>query len=237
MSALRGILSYAAAFGLLTGSPFISRSHMSGTPPTCPYTATDTSTLENVDGSGLRIAAGAGKLHIRGTNDRNIHIRAERCASTPAILSKLAMDVRRDGRDVIVSIRVPRELFSSSEGSVATADLWIEVPRSVDVQADGSSGDVQVADVRSLKLNSSLGDVRVEDVAGEVDVRAGPGSIVVSGCRGPVSIDQGVGAITIRNVESDVHVAKNHTGPIELRDVRGKITIAMQGPVRARSTE
>jgi hypothetical protein len=84
------------------------------------------------------------------------------------------------------------------------------------VRARTSSGSVQIRDVeaRAIEVDTAFGDVRLEDVRGDLDVRAGSGDIVLAGfAEGTCEIETGFGDIDARGSFVDV-TAKTSSGRV-----------------------
>jgi len=226
----RTLLHYSTLTTLIVSSTGLAgKGSMPSALQECPYVATDSSTIDASGIDTVRVLAGPGDLRVKGATRSSIQVVAHRCASSQEMLTRLTVDVQRDDATLIVRVHVPRDLFSTTQGTTATANLMLDVPRTVAVRAEGLSGDAEVDDIATLSLNSNLGDVNLQKIAGAIVVHAGPGDIQVTNSHGPVSIEQRVGSIVVRGIEGDVSVARAHTGPIELRDVKGDIRIASLG--------
>ena len=91
-----------------------------------------------------------------------------------------------------------------------------------------------------LDLANSRGDVRVEDVEGEVSVVNDRGGIALSGIVGGVEVHGDRGPVEVRDVEGEVSISNDRgsvrvegvDGKVEVRNDRGDITVRLPEDVR-----
>ena len=91
-----------------------------------------------------------------------------------------------------------------------------------------------------LDLSNSRGDVRVEDVEGEVSVVNDRGGIALSGIVGGVEIHGDRSPVEVRDVEGEVSISNDRgsvrvegvDGKVEVRNDRGDITVRLPEDVR-----
>ena len=91
-----------------------------------------------------------------------------------------------------------------------------------------------------LDLSNSRGDVRVEDVEGEVSVVNDRGGIALSGIVGGVEVHGDRGPVEVRDVEGEVSISNDRgsvrvegvDGKVEVRNDRGNITVRLPEDVR-----
>ena len=91
-----------------------------------------------------------------------------------------------------------------------------------------------------LDLSNSRGDVRVEDVEGEVSVVNDRGGIALSGIVGGVEIHGDRSPVEVRDVEGEVSISNDRgsvrvegvDGKVEVRNDRGNITVRLPEDVR-----
>jgi Putative adhesin len=111
-------------------------------------------------------------------------------------------------------VTVPRGTKVTGENG--SGDLSVEGVGGVD--AKSRSGEIKVEDVSGdVKLDLTSGDVQVSDLTGKLDVKANSGDIKASGLKGgPVTAETSSGDIEVELAEAnDVH-AKGTSGDIEV---------------------
>lgn len=99
----------------------------------------------------------------------------------------------------------------------ATASVRAAVPRRARVSVYGRSGDVMVEDVAAARVETNLGDVTVNRVAGSVVALTDVGNVFVSGVGGGLEASTQVGDIWLEPAPSTAPVlAKADVGDIAL---------------------
>jgi hypothetical protein len=202
-----------------------------------------------VDAAGVTkvvIRAGAGDLDVVGQADgTRIHASGLACASKQALLDAAQVVVRREGDVVYVESNLAPDLDEGSRGNGdhARIDTKITLPNGIAVEAFDSSGDSTFADLNSLSVDDSSGDldvsgiatsVEVIDSSGDVEIRAA-GSVRLRDSSGDVEIDEvrgnvdvvvdSSGDIEIAGVDGSVRIAQDSSGGIRVEDVRGSVMV------------
>lgn len=211
----------------------------------CPHSAPRNATLDAVGASTLRVDARAGSLTIRGASDATaVQVEGKACAPDEEVLEEIELRTRRTGDTLYIEVETPDGNWRRSSPYL---DLEIEVPDSLHLDVDDSSGWLKIEGVRSLDLNDNSGDIVVRDVAeaveiedgsgelevaevgGEVRIDDGSGSLAVEHVTGPVSIEDGSGEISVRDTESEVRIIEDGSGSIELDHVGGDVVVEEDG--------
>jgi hypothetical protein len=121
-------------------------------------------------------------------------------------------------------------------GWQCTADFEVTVPRGTKVTGENGSGDLSVEGVAGMdaksrsgeiklqdvtgdvKLDLTSGDVEISDLTGKLDVKANSGDIQASGLKGgPVSVETSSGDIELELAEANDVRAKGTSGDIEVK--------------------
>lgn len=118
-------------------------------------------------------SASAGSRSGSGRQTSTPGCASRRCASRSELFEALHLEVSRTPPDLTIGFEQPTHLFSRTRGSLARIDVVVEVPESIAVLVEGEMGPVEVSDVGSLRLDRSLGDVRVVNVDGDVTLTTG----------------------------------------------------------------
>lgn len=169
----------------------------------------------DVDAAGLHtlaVALGSSDIKVEGVPGlAKVEVRAKACASDQDWLAGLDVDQQRHGDTLTITPRNQREgSWHWLSSSYAYIDLHVRVPAALAVDIKGSSGDADVAGVAALNFDASSGDLRVNHVAGAVEVGVSSGDVEGGD----------VGSIDVRHTSS---------GDIRLRDVRGNVDVAHSG--------
>ena len=140
------------------------------------------------------------------------------CAGTADDLDRVELTATRSGSAILI------EAHTADTGG--RLDLLLEVPDTLPLEIDDTSGSVEIADVAAVDLRDSSGGIDIAGVAGDVRVRDGSGGIDISGVGGSVIIeDDGSGSIDITAVGRDVIVEDDGSGSIDVADVGGDFIV------------
>lgn len=108
------------------------------------------------------------------------------------------------------------------------ADVRVWVPAGAEIEIQHGSGDVEVRAVGPSIIATRGGDVRVEQVVGDVMVQAGPGTLYVREVVGDVRVLDGPGALFVENVMGSALI-RDGSGGIHLRNIEGDVTVDGDG--------
>jgi hypothetical protein len=212
---------------------------------------------ESLDASGateLEVDARAGFLRIEGSDSLSeVRIDGQACASKESLLDGIELVTRRQGDRLIVRVEIDNNWGWGN--NYARLDLTLEVPDSLALSVDDSSGEAEIFGVASIDLRDSsgsidiaevAGDVRIRDSSGEIELRRVGGSVRLRDSSGGIDIrdvsqnveieEDGSGEIYIAGVEGDVVVGSDGSGGISIRDVTGHVTIGSDGSGSIRVT-
>lgn len=194
-------------------------------PLPCELVAVDTSRVDAVGVRSLEVRIPAGDVRVNGRQGSEVRIVSRRCASRTELFDALRLDVLRSGEGLDVGFELPSHLFSRTRGSTARIDVTIEAPPELAVRVENAIGSVEVSRVATVHLDDALGDVRITEIAGDLEVRAGPGDVVVADVGGAAFFRVSVGRIAVERVGGNVTIDRDHTGLLEARAVRADLTI------------
>ena len=184
----------------------------------------------DVDAAGVArivIRAGAGDLKVRGlAGARRIDAKGIACAGKQALLDQLKVVVRREGNVFYVETQLPQdqEGWSWGKNEYAYIDLGVTVPANIAIEAVDSSGDADFADLKSLSVQDSSGDLTLARIAGAVDVGDSSGDVEIEKA-GSVRVRDSSGDLDIDDVQGDVIVENDSSGDIEIAEVEGSVTV------------
>jgi DUF4097 and DUF4098 domain-containing protein YvlB len=170
------------------------------------------------DATSLAVTAKVGTVSLVGEERDDIHLDlVKKASSVSADLSKLTLDVQRNNGRLHLQSR-----FEGDEpffGGRPTMDLALRVPRSLAVEhVDSSVGDVTLRGVAGdMTVTTDVGDVHVQDVRGVVSAEASTGDIVVESGEtvGDVSASTGDLDLAVSAIDGDTEFTTS-TGDIVL---------------------
>jgi hypothetical protein len=213
----------------------------------CKYSRSIEEAMDASGATELQLEAGAGFLRIEGSEGSSeVRIDGHACASKESLLDRIELTSRRDGDRLIVKVDIDTDWSWGNQ--YARLDLTIEVPTSLALSVDDSSGEIDIRDIAAIDLRDSsgsidivgvAGDVRIRDSSGEIDLervggavrlRDSSGSIDISDVGQGVEIEEdGSGEIYITTVKGDVEIGSDGSGGITIRDIGGHVTIGSDG--------
>lgn len=211
----------------------------------CRFEA-DRNAGSDVDGiTKVVITAGAGDLKVLGlAGAKRIEGTGKACASSEDLLKQINLQVRREGSVLYVEAILPKLEEVKLFGSVyASLGMKVTLPNNLPVEAQDSSGEAELRDLKSLKMVDSSGELEIENIAelldlqdssGEIEIeRVGSlrlqdssGDVRVSKVRGEVDVlSDSSGDIAIDDVGSHVHIQQDSSGDILITQVKGNVLV------------
>lgn len=187
-----------------------------------------------VNAAGVRIArveARAGSLRIEGRAGlTEIRARGTARASSRALLDQIRLTAERRGDAAYVIVDIP-EIHGdwSDDDEHASLDLIVEVPKTLALDVEDRSGELEIRGVGPLDLVDNSGDATIEDVGGRLRVRDGSGALRIRDVRGDVTLEDGSGGVHLRTIRGSVMVDRDGSGEFEAEDVTGSIRIDRKG--------
>lgn len=174
---------------------------LAGCSSATPYVGKRTegeNTLPLEDETTLSVTTDAGAVSIVGENRDDIHLEyTKKATAAMADLSELVLDIRRDDERLLLESRFEGD--SPLFGDQPTIDLSVRVPRSLAVD----------------HIESSAGDVAVENVAGDLTVETSVGDVTVRDVRGHIAVDVTTADVVIEGVDAVGDVTAS-TGDLDL---------------------
>ena len=167
-------------------------------------------TFKVADGGNLEIEADRGNVEVRSIRGDEVRIIVERTVSVDRksdakeILETHKLDMAQKGDAVLLSSRVEQRRFkyrSWKGGDKLQIRIVVEVPRRFEVVVTTGAGNVMVDDLNGqLDIRSGAGNVDVGDIDGQVTVVSGSGVVNVGRVNGPVEVQTGAGNIEVVSV-------------------------------------
>jgi hypothetical protein len=180
----------------------------------------------------LEITAGAGFLKVSGREGAGaVEVKAEIIVTGVSdkdmdeyIKDYVELELRKAGPTAVLVGRI-REHGLSFVPREARIDLTVTVPKSLALEIDDGSGELSVTDIAAnVRIKDGSGSLRVERIAGDLWIDDGSGEISVDDVKGNVDIIDGSGGMEVRNVTGDLSV-DDGSGGIALFKIGGNVTI------------
>jgi hypothetical protein len=194
------------------------------------YDAERNTTVSASGATSVRIDARAGQLSVTGRADlTEVRIRGTARASSRDLLDDIKIEATRNGNQVDVRALMP-ELQNWRRNEQALLDLVIEVPQTLSIEIDDTSGDLTVESVSGrVRIEDNSGGIRVRD-AGDVWISDSSGEIEVRSVTGSVDIDEdSSGEIEVYDVTGSVRIGRDSSGSIDVARVGGDFTVERDG--------
>jgi hypothetical protein len=236
-------------------------------------------TVDVTSQTRLLVKNAQGRVIVVGTpNISKVTITAEKwvqakdAEAAAQIMRLLTFDVetRRDDIEVVArqprGLRKERSVWALVKGEKKTAyiDFTIEVPRSFDVKAATTSGDVRITNIDGATVvNATSGDVELReignasrvyltsgnvnavDLGGDLEIAASSGDALVRGVKGLFSMEATSGNVEAFEIEGDALiklfngdlVIEGCLGDLEFKTASGDARIAeVLGNIKASSS-
>ncbi|HKU14006.1 MAG TPA: DUF4097 family beta strand repeat-containing protein [Steroidobacteraceae bacterium] len=192
----------------------------------CRHTADRTANVAAGDVKRVVIEAGAGDLTVRGGQGSEVKATGRTCASSAALLDESKLEIRRDGDTVYLRTVLPdanERLFGI--GNYAYMDVTVDLPRTVMLKLEDSSGDMDVSDVQGATIVDSSGDQTLQRIGGNLDVADSSGEIKIVDVRGNLQLKDSSGDVDVDGVQGNVLVTVDSSGDLAIRHVTGGVHI------------
>jgi len=175
------------------------------------------------------IVGRAGFLHIEGhPGAAEVRATGTACAEDNDTLNDVKLSGTRSGSEVRIEAIMPRR--DNWFGSSPTLDFTVSLPAGVAVDVEDSSGELTISNVGDAKVDDSSGSIDIRRVTGNLTVRDSSGEIDIEDVSGDVRIpEDGSGSIRIERVGGSVTIDEDGSGSIEIRNVKRNVTIGTDG--------
>lgn len=128
------------------------------------------------------------------------------------LLREASLSVMRDADELRLKPNLPH-------GKI-WLDMVVRIPRHLEIQAGVGSGELRLRDLAgNLDLEAGSGTVDARDIEADVDVKVGSGDIRLRDIEGAVRVQAGSGDLSVKRVHSCQ--AKASSGDLELHSIFG----------------
>jgi hypothetical protein len=191
----------------------------------CTYEQDFRETISTLDMDRVRILAEAGDLRVEGHSGLNeVRVRGTGCAADARDLEDIELVVQRSGSAVRIVTLVP-----TGSSINAHLDLVVEVPDWMLAEIQHEDGDIEVYDVSGVDIYDNSGNIKVDNIYGDVDINDDSGDISATNIAGDLYMWDASGGIDVRYVGGEVLVEADGSGNLILRNVTTDIYIMEDG--------
>ena len=174
-------------------------------------------------GESLTVCNPLGTVQLRGWDQPEVRIVAEKRATSPGLLDRLKVRVEIiDGKlDVTAGVYLDGKSWHSVPLDGAKINLTIDAPRRMALAASTFAGDIDAAGFRAgAHLSSERGMIRAADIEGSVDTRSLDGKQSLQAIHGRLAASGIDGDVELEAIEGDTVDARVYRGQITAREVR-----------------
>jgi hypothetical protein len=196
------------------------------------YDEPRTATVNAAGATLLKIDARAGLLRVTGRPGLSeVRVRGTARASSRRLLEDIKLEAVREGNQVNVRAVMPEMRNCCDWNEQALLDLVIEVPATLALDVDDTSGDMTIESVAAkIRIEDNSGGIRVRDAGGDIWISDTSGEIDIRGVKGSVDIDEdSSGEIEVYDVTGSVHVGRDSSGSIDVSRVGGDFVVEHDG--------
>ena len=173
------------------------------------------------------IEAAAGYLHVQGSETAiNVQVEGTAAAPNQEILEEIHITADQLGDTITIKAEIPQH--SGSWTSSPRLDLSVTIPASVQLEIKDGSGEIKVAEVRSVNIKDGSGSIEIKNVQGAVSINDGSGGLKAVDITGEVRIQDGSGSIDVRRAGSVV-VEGDGSGGMSFMEIRGDVMVKSDG--------
>ncbi|HEU5184001.1 MAG TPA: hypothetical protein VFU01_05495 [Gemmatimonadaceae bacterium] len=182
--------------------------------------------------SRIVIVARAGWLRVEGKSDAT-EVVAEGTARAPRddLLDKITLTGTREGDVVRIVVELPDTKgmeWDWDNDNPPSLDLTVNVPSTIPVEIEDSSGEMRVHGTGALEIRDGSGAIEIREVGGALRVEDGSGGVEIENVRGDVTVEDGSGEIDVRDVTGSVSL-RDGSGSITARGVGGSVHVLRDG--------
>lgn len=153
-----------------------------------------------------------GAIEVHPSDGSDVIVEIEKRGPTREAVDALTVTSTQDGNRIEVEVKQPRTESFTGIGlqHSASARLVLSVPRKANVVARTGDGSIRVEGVAGrLELRTGDGSIRATNVSGDLRLHTGDGSVTVDRAEGTLDLDTGDGGVDVTGKLTSV---KMHTG-------------------------
>lgn len=186
-------------------------------------------TLEASDIETLRLNTGTGIIRLRGSEHLDeIRVSARACAIDSEMLATIGLQPESDGVVLTLADRLP-EGANHPEANFARLDMILNVPSRLAIEIADKREPMEISGVASLRVESGRGEITIDGVAGDTEVRTERGDLTIQNIGGNLTLARDFGEMIVRNVRGDVIIESADRGNSNISNVGGSVRVIRNG--------
>ncbi|MEO7788466.1 MAG: DUF4097 family beta strand repeat-containing protein [Vicinamibacterales bacterium] len=155
----------------------------------------------------LNLTTFDGAIEVRSWDRPEVLVEIEKRGGTKEAVDGLVVEAKQDGNRVTVDVKRPKSESFTGFGihHSASARLVVSVPARTDVVARSGDGSIRIERIAGrLDLGTGDGSIRATDVSGDLTLHTGDGSVHVDNAEGTLDVDTGDGSVEVSGAMSSV---------------------------------
>ena len=160
----------------------------------------------------LRVTTFDGAIEIRSWDRSRVLVEIEKRGATREAVEGLQIVAEQDGNSISVEVKRPKAetLTGFALRRSANAKLIVSVPAHADVVATSGDGSIRIERVAGrVELKTGDGSIRANDVSGDLTLNSSDGSISVDGAEGRLDLETGDGGVQVAGKLNAVRLHTN----------------------------
>jgi len=184
----------------------------------------------------LMIECGSGFLYVIGEESlTNIQVEAEIIVKGKReqdmdsyVAENVKLELKKQGNKAVL-VSLFKNTFPGINFREKVINLTIQVPKNMDLEVDDGSGEIKIENIDgNLQIDDGSGEIIARDILGSVNIDDGSGTIDIDNVTGSVTIDDGSGTIEVNDIGNNVEVSDG-SGSIYIDGVVGDVIIKEEG--------
>jgi hypothetical protein len=146
-----------------------------------------------------------GSIEVRGWDRNEVAVAVEKRGPDQATVDKIQVRTAQDGNAITIDVPKPSPLMTAGFRVSPGANLIVSVPVQTAVTGRSGDGAITVRGVNGkVDLETDDGNVRVEDVKGDIAIRSGDGAVDARHVQGGARINTGDGSVRAEGILSSL---------------------------------
>jgi DUF4097 and DUF4098 domain-containing protein YvlB len=184
----------------------------------------------------LVIDCGSGFLYVTGEDSlRSIEVEAEIIVKGKRekdiedyVKNNVKLELKKQGSNAVL-VSMFKNQFPNISFRERVINLTVTLPKDMDVEVDDGSGEVKIEQINgNIQVDDGSGEITIRDIQGDVDIDDGSGTTVVKDVTGSVTVQDGSGTIKVTEIGKNVKVSDG-SGSIYIDGVGGDVIIKDDG--------
>jgi hypothetical protein len=181
----------------------------------------------------LKVVDAAGEVTVTGAEVEAVEVRVVKTAydSTQARadeeVKSIKYSIQQTGNTITLTYQLPKSMNFSN--NVNTVDFIVTVPNKTKVDVDTSLGDVSVEDIEgAVVVQNDFGEARVFNITGTVSVSSNGGTVTGTSIKagtGDIELRSEFGSLTLEKASGRDITLDTNSGAIDLNEVRATNTL------------